>query len=95
MEKRTARYVCAMVCLLPTGEAWSYRGICEGKIGYELTGDGGFGYDPMFYPDGYEKTFGVIPAEEKNAISHRGKAFAMAANFVKEELSTMDDFEFV
>lgn len=88
MEKRTARYVCAMVCLLPTGEEWSFRGTCEGKIGYELTGDGGFGYDPMFYPDGYEKTFGVIPAEEKNAISHRGKAVRALAKWLKEKEDT-------
>ena len=74
-EKRTARFVCAVAAILPNGEEIVVRETMEGRIGYEERGKNGFGYDPIFLPDGYEITSGEMPMEEKNEISHRGKAF--------------------
>ncbi len=73
-EKRTARYVCVITMIFPDGETIVARGECEGHITTERHGTGGFGYDPIFVPEGYERTFGEFTAEDKNAISHRGKA---------------------
>ena len=73
---RGARYVCAVVCVFPDGREISVRGATEGEIGRELRGTGGFGYDPMFIVPGTGgKTMAEITEEEKNAISHRGRAF--------------------
>src|SRR5689334_14094248 len=78
-EKRTARFVCVIAVANPqTKEIDSVRGVCEGQIA--LTEDdsgGGFGYDPVFIPQGYTSTFSSIPLAEKNRISHRGLAAAM------------------
>lgn len=73
-EKRTARFVCAISCILSDGTELVERGTMEGKIGHEIAGENGFGYDPIFIPDGYSVSSAVISPEEKNAISHRGKA---------------------
>ncbi len=73
-EKRTARFVCAISCILPDGTELVKRGTMEGKIGREIAGDNGFGYDPIFIPDGYTVSSASISPEEKNRISHRGKA---------------------
>lgn len=51
-----------------------FEGACEGRIGFELRGEGGFGYDPLFYPNGFDQTFGELGAEVKNRLSHRGQA---------------------
>jgi len=64
----------AVICLVWDGEVYYFEGICEGKITEGKRGEGGFGYDPIFIPDGYEQTFGELPLSEKNKISHRGKA---------------------
>ncbi|NGM17818.1 RdgB/HAM1 family non-canonical purine NTP pyrophosphatase [Eggerthellaceae bacterium zg-893] len=74
--KRQARFVCELVFLDETGEETHVRGTIEGVIGFEERGDGGFGYDPLFYPDayGHERSLAEATAEEKNAISHRGCA---------------------
>jgi non-canonical purine NTP pyrophosphatase (RdgB/HAM1 family) len=53
-----------------------FEGSCDGRIGLELRGNGGFGYDPLFYPIGYQLTFGELSEAEKNALSHRAKALA-------------------
>lgn len=74
IEKRTARYVAVITMVFPDGKTIVARGECEGHIMFEETGTNGFGYDPMFRPLGYDTTFGHIPPEEKNKISHRGKA---------------------
>ncbi len=73
-EKRTARFVCAVSAVFSGGEALVTRQTMEGRIGYEIEGKNGFGYDPIFIPDGYDVTSATISPEEKNEISHRGKA---------------------
>ena len=73
-EKRTARFTCAIACVLPCGEEFTVRASCEGRILHAEEGCGGFGYDPLFYVEQYGKTLASVTPEEKNAISHRGKA---------------------
>lgn len=73
-SKRTARYRTVITCVFPEGDFFAVHGSCEGVILTAPDGDGGFGYDPLFYCDTYQKTFGRLTAEEKNGISHRGKA---------------------
>lgn len=60
-----------------------FEGVIEGQIGYERQGNGGFGYDPLFTPNGYEKTFAQMASADKNAISHRGIAVRKLADFLK------------
>ena len=78
-EKRTARFVCAMAAVFPDGREETVVGTMEGRIGYEIAGSNGFGYDPIFYLPEYQKTSAEISPEEKNAISHRGKALRAIA----------------
>lgn len=73
-EKRTARFTCAIACVTPEGEEFTVKASCEGRILHAEEGNGGFGYDPLFYVEEYGKTLASVTAEEKNAISHRGKA---------------------
>ena len=73
-EQRTARYVSVIACLTPEGEELCARASCEGIMLREPRGNGGFGYDPLFYVPELEKTFAEVTAEEKDAISHRGRA---------------------
>ena len=86
LEKRTARYVAAIACVLPNGESFTVRGTCEGKILFAGEGEGGFGYDPFFYTEEYGKTMASITPEEKNAISHRGKALRLLADKLSQML---------
>ncbi len=81
-EKRTARFVCAIAAAMPDGEVFTTVGIIEGRIGYEIKGENGFGYDPIFYLPEYGCTSAQLSEEEKNAISHRGRALAA----MREEL---------
>ena len=81
-EKRTARFVCAIAAAFPDGRVVTKRGTIEGIIGYEERGENGFGYDPIFFVPEYGKTTAELSPEEKNQISHRGKALEM----IKEEL---------
>lgn len=76
-EARTARFVCAVAAAFPDRETVVVRGTIEGRIGYEEAGVNGFGYDPIFYLPEYGCTTAELPPEEKNAISHRGKALQM------------------
>lgn len=71
-EKRTARFKSAVCCVFPNGDVITVDGVCEGKIGFERRGNGGFGYDPVFMVG--DKSFSELTAEEKDAISHRGNA---------------------
>lgn len=77
IEKRTARYVAVITLVYPDGRTISARGECEGHIMFEETGSNGFGYDPMFRPVGFDTTFGEIPSDIKNKISHRAKALGI------------------
>ena len=76
-EKRTARFMCTVCCSYPDGSEFVVNGTCEGKIGYEPKGDGGFGYDPVFMVG--DKSFAELTAEEKDKISHRGNALKALA----------------
>jgi XTP/dITP diphosphohydrolase len=71
---RQAAFECAISLAVPTGAALTYEGRCEGLIAEEPSGEGGFGYDPVFYFPPLKKTFGQLQREEKSLISHRGKA---------------------
>lgn len=81
-EKRTARFVCAIAAVLPNGDVLTVREVVEGRIAYEIKGRRGFGYDPIFYVPELGKTTAELSDEEKNRISHRGKALRV----MKEEL---------
>ena len=71
---RRARFVCVIVVASPDGVIATSRGEVYGRIALEAAGEGGFGYDPGFIPDGYDKTFGQLPPEVKNSLSHRANA---------------------
>ena len=76
-EKRTARFVCAIAAAFPDGRVVTKRGTIEGIIGYEERGENGFGYDPIFFLPEYGKTTAELSPEEKNQISHRGRALEL------------------
>ena len=86
-EKRTARFVCAIAAVLPDGKELTTRATIEGRIGYEEKGSHGFGYDPIFYVPEFGKTTAELTEEEKNQVSHRGKALRL----MKEELKRHED----
>lgn len=73
-EQRTARFRCVIAVAAPDGRFKTAEGTCEGRIAFKPAGSGGFGYDPLFVPNGYEQTFAELPATIKNQISHRGQA---------------------
>ena len=94
VKNRRARFV-SVISLAYRGDlVESFRGELSGTILEAPRGENGFGYDPLFVPDGYEQTFAEMPPELKDRISHRARAFRLAAEFIKQELATMDDFEF-
>jgi len=81
-EQRTARFVCAIAAVLPDGRVLETKAAMEGRIGYEERGENGFGYDPIFMLPEYGKSTAELSPEEKNQLSHRGKAL----RFMKEKL---------
>jgi XTP/dITP diphosphohydrolase len=85
-KKRTARFVCAIAAVLPDGREFVERGTIEGRIGYEEKGTNGFGYDPIFYLPEYGMYSAELDPEEKNRISHRGKALEAMKKILKLEL---------
>lgn len=85
-EKRTARFVCVIACALPDGRTMTSCGAMEGIIGYEIKGENGFGYDPIFYLPEYGCTSAEISPEQKNELSHRGKALRGIRDRLKEIL---------
>lgn len=87
-EKRTARYAVAIACVLPNGEKFTVRGTTEGLILNAYDGEGGFGYDPLFWSTDLQKSFGRATPEEKNGVSHRGRAVRLAANELIRRLTT-------
>lgn len=84
-EERTARFVCAIAAVLPDGRELTVRAAIEGRIGYGEKGSNGFGYDPIFYVPEMGKTTAELTEEEKNLVSHRGKALRL----MKEELKKL------
>lgn len=85
-EKRTARFVCAIAAAFPNGEVLTTHGEIEGRIDYEEKGTNGFGYDPIFYVPEFDKTTAELSEEEKNSISHRGKALRRMKEELKKRL---------
>ena len=81
---RSARFRCVMALSDPDGETQTVEGQCSGHIIDTLRGTEGFGYDPLFVPDGYQITFAEMPAEEKNQISHRARALTAARGMIQE-----------
>ena len=70
-EHRGAQFRCVLILMLPNGKIYRADGICRGRIADKPYGNNGFGYDPIFIPEGYDKTFGELQKHEKNNISHR------------------------
>ena len=87
-EERSARFVCVISLVLPDGREFIKKGVMEGRIAYEIKGENGFGYDPVFYLPEYGMTSAELSSEEKNKISHRGKALRA----MKELISGLEEF---
>ncbi len=79
-------YFKTVIALIWNEQEYLFEGVCNGMITNELRGTGGFGYDPIFIPDGYDKTFAELPSEVKNLISHRGIATQKLINFFGDKL---------
>ncbi len=85
-EKRGARFVCCMALAFPDGTSMTFMGHAEGFILREPRGKSGFGYDPVFVPDGYKLSFAEMSSEEKDRLSHRGKALEKLAKYLHSQL---------
>ncbi len=81
-QRRNARFVCCLALARPDGSVKTFFGYAEGCIGSEARGQKGFGYDPVFIPAGFDRTFAEMTAEEKDSLSHRGKALEKVAEFL-------------
>ena len=84
-EERTARFVCAVAAVCPDGTVSTVRGVIEGQIAQEAEGENGFGYDPIFYVPEYGCTTAQMTPEQKNELSHRGKALRAMRDILKEK----------
>lgn len=91
-EDRSARFVCVIAIAFNGEVIETFEGEIRGKIAFEPKGENGFGYDPVFIPDGETRTFAELSSEEKNRISHRANAFRKAAEFVEEQLAALNAF---
>ncbi|MDX6198709.1 MAG: XTP/dITP diphosphohydrolase [Actinomycetota bacterium] len=89
-DRRTARFVCAAAAVLPDGRELVVEETMEGRIIAAPRGTNGFGYDPIFVPDGDTRTSAELPSDEKDAISHRGKAFRALAPLLVDALGVTD-----
>ncbi len=89
-EKRTARFVCAIAAVFPDGSKETVRGTIEGRIGYEIAGEHGFGYDPIFYLPEYGCTTAELDPEKKNELSHRGKALRLMRGIIEQKMQQED-----
>ena len=85
-QERTARFICVVALALPYGAIEYARGQCAGTIGTERRGDKGFGYDPVFFPEGRPLTMAQLPPDEKNRLSHRGRAVRNALPIIERLL---------
>ncbi len=84
--ERTARFVCAIAAVFPDGSCEVVRGTMEGRIGYEIAGENGFGYDPIFYLPEYGCTSAQLSPEKKNELSHRGEGLRKIREILKKKL---------
>ncbi len=91
MDNRRARFTCVIAMAVNGQMVANFEGRVDGVIVDAPRGEGGFGYDPIFQPDGYDQTFGEMSADLKNKISHRARACRAALDFVEEEMSVLDD----
>lgn len=82
-EKRTAYFETVICYYLSENNFHFFKGICKGKIDFDMKGGNGFGYDPLFIPDGFKKSFAEMPEEEKNKISHRSLALKKFADYIR------------
>ena len=80
---RRAKFVCVIAVVYPSGKVRTVKGICRGKIIHEMRGKYGFGYDPVFVPDGCRKTFAEMKPSIKNRLSHRARALRKCYNIIK------------
>lgn len=87
-EKRTARFVCAIAAALPDGSTEVVRGTMEGRLGYEITGENGFGYDPIFYLPQFGCSSAELEPEKKNELSHRGEGLRKMRKVLEEKLES-------
>ena len=87
---RRARFVCVIAIAMNGEVIETFEGEVKGTILTDERGEGGFGYDPLFVPDGYDQTFAEMPRELKNKISHRAEAFRKAMEFIEEQMSVLD-----
>lgn len=85
-EERKARFVCAVAAVFPDGTSCTVRETIEGQIAHEIAGDNGFGYDPIFYVPEYGCTTAQMDPEQKNLLSHRGKALRTMKRILEEKL---------
>lgn len=83
VDDRSARFVCSIALVFDDGSYWITVNKCEGSISDSIQGSNGFGYDPIFIPQGYSLTFGVLPVEIKNTVSHRAKALQAVVQYCK------------
>lgn len=88
-DRRQAEFVCVIAISDPQGNVHTVKGTCSGHIAFEPVGSNGFGYDPLFIPDGYDCTFAQLREKEKNTISHRAKALEKARSLL-ERLKIID-----
>ncbi len=86
-EARKAAFVCVMVLAAPDGREWHVEGRCDGTIGFEPKGDGGFGYDPLFVVKSFGRTMAELTMDEKNKVSHRGRAMKHVREILQELLA--------
>ena len=86
-ENKNAQFHCAITFITPTKEKYVFEGIEKGYITEKIEGENGFGYDPIFFSNSLNKTFGNATEEEKNAVSHRGKAFSQLLEFIKNNFN--------
>lgn len=85
-QDRSARFVCSIAAVFPDGREFTTYATIEGEIGHKIEGENGFGYDPIFYVPEFGKTTAQLSPDEKNKISHRGKALTMMKEILKEQL---------
>lgn len=83
VSDRSAQFRTVIALIDPGGGVHYFEGVCRGRIAEHPMGTGGFGYDPIFIPEGYEKSFAALPAEVKNRISHRARALAELRDFIR------------